>query len=148
MKQNAAVILLALIFVVLLAAIGVQIKLNYDNGKQTDSISALVVAGIKGDLATCERGNDSRKATVHNLRKDIATFRSDIGFARAIRQAVAPFAPIAQALDEPSQVFIDRHADAIAGKRHTIRDYIRAQASVATRPGSVVADCQKVVKTS
>lgn len=146
MKANAAFWLLAVIGILLLAANALQLKLNHDNGAQTDRIGQLVDDAGVADLATCERGNESRVVTVQNLHKDIAVFRSDIAFGKAILDL--PGIEQVGTVASRTHDFIEAHHLAIRGKRQTIHNYIEAQAPVAVHPGSVVADCQKVVKTS
>lgn len=82
-------------------------------------------------LSTCERGNESRLATIRNYRHD----RAQLQLYQEIFYGLPP-----GALREHA---VTLTAESILAKTRTIKHTIHAQAEVAIEPGSPIVDCEE-----
>ncbi len=99
------------------------------------AVQSKVLAGVqsvqrKATIEQCERGNETRLATLRNFHNDIVNLEAD-------RNLLETLLPPGELLS--SELSAKRRA--IDAKRATIRDTIAAQAPVAVEPGSPEVDC-------
>lgn len=85
-------------------------------------------------IEACERGNDSRVATIQNYRRDVEQLR--------LQREIYAERLSGELLDRALRI-----TDAsIAGKERAIHHTIASQASVAVAPGSPRADCERAYR--
>lgn len=122
---------------VLVGAVLLWTNVGTDSTQGKD-IADLIAEQQENNLAACERGNNGRLAEVNNLRSDLIVLRSD----KALLEAVADLSPPSP-LTAAYETSIRSKTLAIARKRQVVNEVVESQASVAVRPGSVVADCHE-----
>lgn len=88
-------------------------------------------------LESCERGNDSRLATVRNYRHD----RAQLKLYEEIFHRLLPPTPL-----QRFAVALTR--ESIEAKTRAIKHTIASQAEVAVAPGSPIVDCAKAYKVA
>lgn len=95
-------------------------------------LQGIITSQHDSNIGSCERGNESRLATVKNLKADRENLRADRDF---LQSAISP---------SPSRVALVSQKNAtVVKKTAAIKGLIESQSSVAIEPGSPVVDCAK-----
>lgn len=129
-------IVLPLVILVLLIPIliGVAITLSRVADQQME---------IKqGNIATCERTNEARVASIVEKHQSVKTLRKTLHLWNAAIAAAPPGEFHANPLAPLLISYVNSLQEELDTKREGIRKSIEAQADVAVKPGSPVVDCK------
>lgn len=96
------------------------------------TLQGLIADQHQANIDSCNRGNESRLATVENLRGDRMNLEADRNFLHA---AIAP--------SEGREALVAQKNAAIRRKVDAVKRLISSQRTVAAEPGSPVVDCTK-----
>lgn len=97
-------------------------------------VNAILTQQHDSQLESCARGNESRVATVDNLRSDRHKAELELAKERRVEERY----PLMARSDYIA--FLPKY---IRGKERTIHRTIASQKTVAVRPGSPVVSCQR-----